>query len=78
MLIKVVIKNKPKMLTGLNQKGKWSGTGAPNSPVADGAPSADRHDLTLGLNEKVNEVTPLSPREGRLPAKEANGTAGKG
>ena len=78
VLIKVVIKNKPKMLTGLNQKGKWSGTGAPNSPVADGAPSADRHDLTLGLNEKVNEVTPLSPREGRLPAKEANGTAGKG
>ena len=78
MLIKAVSKNKPKMLSGLNQKGKWSGTGAPNSPVADGAPPADRHDLTPGLIEKVNEVTPLSPREGRLPAKEANGTAGKG
>src|SRR5271157_6632374 len=60
------------MLSGLNQKGKWSGTGAPNSPVADGAPPAERHDLTPGSIEKVNEVIPLSPRDGRLPAKQAN------
>ena len=67
------------MLTGLNQKGKWSGTGASSSPVADVAPPADsaRRLLTPGSIEKVNEVTPLSPREGRRPAKEANGTAGK-
>jgi len=78
VLIKVVIRNKPKMLSGLNQKGTWSGTGAPSSPVVDVAPPADRHDLTPGSIEKVNEVTLLSPREGRLPAKEANGTAGKG
>ena len=52
--------------------------GAPNSPVADGAPPADRHNLTPGSIERVNEVTPLSPREGGLPAKEANGTAEKG
>src|SRR4051812_17780516 len=31
---------------GLGPKGTWSGTGAPNSPVADEAPPADRHDLT--------------------------------
>ena len=43
--IKVVTSDKPKMLSGLNQNGMWSGTGAPHSPVADGAPPADRHDL---------------------------------
>jgi hypothetical protein len=43
--IKVVISDKPKMLLGLNQNGMWSGTGALQSPVADGAPPADRHDL---------------------------------
>lgn len=32
--------NKPKMLTGLNQKGTWPGTGALNSTVADVAPPA--------------------------------------
>src|SRR5271157_3624961 len=78
VLIKVVIRNKPKMLSGLNQKGTWSGAGAPSSPVADVAPPADKHDLTPGSIEKVNEVTPLSPCEGRLPAKEANETAGEG
>ena len=43
--IKAVIDDKPKMLSGLNQNGMWSGTGALLSPVADGAPPADRHDL---------------------------------
>ena len=43
--IKVVTSDKPKMLSGLNQNGMWSGTGALLSPVADGAPPADRHDL---------------------------------
>jgi len=43
--IKVVISDKPKMLSGLNQNGMWSGMGALQSPVADGAPPADRHDL---------------------------------
>src|SRR5437763_10426714 len=43
--IKVVTSDKPTMLSGLNQNGMWSGTGAPHSAVADGAPPADRHDL---------------------------------
>ncbi len=43
--IKAVINDKPKMLSGLNQNGMWSGTGALLSPAADGAPPADRHDL---------------------------------
>ena len=78
MLIKAVSQNKPKMLSGLNQKGTWSGTGAGKSPVADGAPPADRHDLTPGSIAKVNEVTPLSPREGRLTAKKADEAAEEG
>ena len=43
--IKAVINDKPKMLSGLNQNGMWSGTGALLSPIADDAPPADRHDL---------------------------------
>jgi hypothetical protein len=78
VLLKAVRIDKPKMLSGLNQNGTWSGTGAQTSPVADVAPPAERHDLTPGSIEKVNEETPLSPREGRRPAKEANGAAGKG
>jgi hypothetical protein len=78
VLIKAVSKNKPKMLSGLNQKGKWSGTGAPNSPVADGAPPAERHDLTPERSKKVNEETPLSPRKGKPTAKNADETAEEG
>jgi len=69
---------KPKMLSRLNQNGMWSGTGACHSPAADGVPPAKRHDLTPGLIEKVNEVTPLSPREGRRTAKDADEVAGMG
>jgi hypothetical protein len=78
VLLKAVSLNKPKMLTGLNQKGTWSGTGAQFSPVTDVAPPADKHDLTPGSIAKMNEVTPLSPREGRLTAKKADEAAGKG
>ena len=52
-LINVVSDDKRKRLDGLrkrlkrlDQKGKGSGIGAPNSPIADGAPSAERRDLT--------------------------------
>lgn len=51
-LINVVIENKPKVLTSLARanrlgpKGKGSGIGAPNSPIADGAPPAERRNLT--------------------------------
>ena len=78
MLIKVVIGNKPKMLSGLDQKGMWSGTGDGFSPVADVVPPANRHDLNPGSIKRMNEVTPLSPREGRLTAKEADEAAEEG
>jgi hypothetical protein len=48
VLIKAVIINKPKMLSGLNQKVRGQALGAGQSPVADGAPPADRHDLNPG------------------------------
>ena len=69
MLIKAVTLDKPKMLSGLNQKGMWSGTGAHRSPVADVAPPAERHDLTPGSIEEVNEVTPLSSPRGKADCK---------
>jgi hypothetical protein len=44
--INVVTHDKRKMLIRLGQNGKWSSTGVPNSPVADAAPPAKRHNLT--------------------------------
>src|SRR3954447_19152506 len=46
VLIKAVNSDKPKMLSGLDQNGTWSGAGAAMSPAADDAPPAERHDLT--------------------------------
>jgi hypothetical protein len=40
LLTSVVTQDKPKMLIGLNQNGKWSGIGIPNLPIVDVAPSA--------------------------------------
>jgi len=51
-LINVVTENKPKVLTSLRRacrlgpKGKGSGIGVPNSSIADGAPPAERRNLT--------------------------------
>jgi len=51
-LINVVTENKPKVLTcprranRLGPKGKGSGMGAANSPIADAAPPAERRNLT--------------------------------
>jgi len=36
----------------LGPKGTWSGPGAPNSPGADDAPPAERHDLTPGRSRR--------------------------
>src|SRR5215831_19431187 len=35
VLIKAVTRDKPKMLSGLNQNGTWSSVGASHSPAAD-------------------------------------------
>ena len=70
--------NKPKMLSGLNQKVRGQVQGPPRSPAADVAPPADKHDLNPGSIEKVNEVTPLSPREGRRTVKNADEAAEEG
>jgi hypothetical protein len=48
--INAVIANKPKRLKGLDQKGRWSGRGAPNSPLADAAPPAERGGLIPSRN----------------------------
>ena len=45
LLINVVNLSKPKALTGLNQKGKWPGAGAPSSPAVAVEPSAERQSL---------------------------------
>jgi hypothetical protein len=46
LLINVVNRDKPKMLTGLGQNGKGSGMDASNSSIVDDEPPAERQDLT--------------------------------
>ncbi len=57
-LLNVVSAAKPKVLTGLGQKGKWSGVDASKSSTADGVPPANRRDLTLSLLLTRNVVSP--------------------
>ena len=45
LLINAVISSKPKALTGLNQKGKRPGAGAPHSPAVAVEPSVERQSL---------------------------------
>ena len=66
-LINVVNENKPKVLKvsardrRLEPKGKGSGIGAPNSPIADGVPPVKRRNLThLNLVQSRNVVSPYS------------------
>ena len=45
---------------GLGQKGTWSGSGAPNSPDAEGVPPAKRRDLerfTMALHTHTDHET---------------------
>ena len=64
-LLNVVNENKPKVLRvpkrnhRLGPKGKGTGIGAPNSPIADGEPSAERRNLTH-LNQVLSRNV-LSP-----------------
>jgi len=65
-LINVASFNKPKVLISskrayrLGPKGKWAGTGAFTSPVADVAPPAERRDLThAGMQTKRGKPTVL-------------------
>jgi hypothetical protein len=64
-LINVVNENKPKVLRvparnhRLGPKGKGSGIGTPNSPIADGASPAKRRNLThLNQVQSRNVVSP--------------------
>ena len=77
MLIKAVNRDKPKMLSGLNQKvrGQVQGLQCPLSRMTHHRPKGT---TSPGVIEEMNEVTPLPPREGRLTAKEADEAAGKG
>ena len=76
-LINVVNANKPKMLIGLNQNGKWSGTGVLCSPVVVVAPPANRRDLTHAVSQAERGKPDIFPM-GRMVARPTNEIAGKG
>jgi hypothetical protein len=81
--IKAVMFVKPKLLIGLDQKGKWPGAGSQHCPATDDAPPAKRHDLNPASGMQVNEVSPQSSDRihhcgGQRCARNAHGAAGKG
>jgi hypothetical protein len=78
VLIKAVTQNKPKMLSGLDQNGKWSGTRGSEFPRRGWCATGRKARPHPGAIEEVNEVTPLPPRKGRLTAKEADEAAEEG
>jgi hypothetical protein len=88
-LINVVMENKPKVLGGFGQsskqsspararrlgpKGTGSGIGAPNSPIAGGAPPAEKRNLThAGTGTERGKAR---HKEGRLDDSRDNRTTG--
>ena len=50
-----------KLLTGLNQKGKWPGAGVQRSAAADDAPPTQRHDLTHSVASAERGKPVVSP-----------------
>ena len=64
-LINVVNANKPKMLIGLNQNGKWPSTAVRTSAVADEAPPAERQDLTHTGSHTERDKPVVLPKLGK-------------
>ena len=69
-LLNVVTKAKRKMLNRLDQKGTWSGPGAPNSSGAVVAPPAERRDLTHTVTAAERGKPVVSP-SGKAALQEA-------
>jgi hypothetical protein len=78
VLLKAVTIDKPKMLSGLNQKVRGQVQGRPPSPVADEAPPADKHDLTPGSIEKGERSNPVVSPRGKADCKESSWDSGGG
>jgi len=77
MLVTVVIFDKPKELTGLNQKvGGWFGD-MQHPPTRAIFPSADRVDLRYSLSNTWNVVAPCHRPLGRLTVRHADGGMGR-
>jgi hypothetical protein len=71
-VLNVVTNNKPKMLSGLDQNGAWSGPGVATSPGADAVPPAESCDPATWFHRR-NVVSPSPSREGKLPVRAATG-----
>src|SRR6516164_7131843 len=67
-----------KLLTGLNQKVRGQVQGLQRSPAADGAPPAERPDLTRSVASAERGKPVALPDRGRLVARPADGVAGRG
>ena len=67
-----------KLLPGLNQKVRGQVQGLPRSPAADGAPPAERPDLTRSVASAERGKPVALPGRGRPVARPADGVAGRG
>ena len=78
MLIKAVIQRQAEDAYRLGPKGTWSGTRGSEFPRRGWRTTGRKARPHPGMIEEMNEVTPLSPRKGRLTAKEADEIAEEG
>jgi len=77
-LINVVRTNKPKGLTGLDQKVGDQVEAVPSLSPADVASPAERRSLTHPLVLGRNVVSPYLSRKGKRAVRRAHGDAGRG
>jgi hypothetical protein len=60
--ISAVMLDKPKMLRGLNQNGRWAGSGSERCPLADDDPPASWRNLTYsGMHTERGKPVALLP-----------------
>ena len=62
----------------MDQNGLWAGAGAPNSPVADGAPSAERRDLPHAGKQAERGKPVGVPQRGNSHVRDCDAPAGTG
>jgi len=76
--IKAVNSDKPKMLSGLNQNGTWSSTGSSLFSRRGWCTTGREARPKSRVIPKMNELTPLSPRQGKRTVTNADEAAVEG
>ena len=78
LLLNVVMRNKPKALTGLSQKARGRVWELSPSPIADRMATGEQAGPTSFMVQERNVETPSFSRKGKLAVRKADRTVGTG